>query len=190
MKTLSLKEAQALSRYSDVIKKTIGEKTKSAYDITVSDTVYSLAVLMAEHNIEQDENRYVLSKLISEYRKNEVIDIEMDFELHKIMDENKEWSTQFSILMEYQNNGMEYEKTGDVSHAIQSYELCVKNGESLSQMRINNYLHSIERLAILYRKTKQYDKEVDIIKLALKHNLHTNDRVRFENRLSKTKHEK
>jgi hypothetical protein len=116
-------------------------------------------------------------------------DSKMQFEPYKLFlaakNENKEWSRQHSILMEHQNNGMNCEKAEDISNAIQSYEQCVQNGESFSMMKINNYLYSIERLAILYRKTKQYDKEVAIIKFALKHELHANDRVKLQNRLSK-----
>lgn len=60
---------------------------------------------------------------------------------------------------ELNNSGIEQEKSGDIDAAISTYEKCLTL----------NYptVHPYERLMILFRKRKEYDKEVSIIEKAI-----------------------
>ncbi len=60
----------------------------------------------------------------------------------------------------------ELEKNNQLNQAssiyLQIFDFCQKE-----QIPLNRYLHDIERLLIIYRKTKQYDKENDFLKTVL-----------------------
>lgn len=87
----------------------------------------------------------------------------------RLRTERKERERAFSELMSYQSSGMSAEKSGDLLGAAGWYERSISFGESSPLMRINDYLHSCERLAIVYRKLKRFDDEVRVIRLALAH---------------------
>lgn len=87
----------------------------------------------------------------------------------RLRSERLSWEAAFAELMSIQNAGMSAEKSGDLLLAADAYERCIALGESSSSYRINNYLHSIERLAVVYRKLKRYDDEVRVIRLGLSH---------------------
>lgn len=77
----------------------------------------------------------------------------------------------------------------DVPSAVSAYEQCVAFGEASPLLRINNYLYSIERLSVLYRKMKRYDDEIRMIKLGLSHRFdkccYDSPFARLEKRLAK-----
>ncbi len=79
------------------------------------------------------------------------------------------WEKVFGELMSYQNSGMAAEKAGDLAGAASWYERSISFGESCTSLRINDYFHSVERLAVVYRKLKRYDDEVRVILLGLSH---------------------
>lgn len=106
---------------------------------------------------------------------------EMDTKLR----EHKKQEKDFSDLMELQSNGKTYEELFALDEAITEYEKCVDFGEKSPYLHISNYLHSIERLAILYRKKKLYEKERGLLDSALKNQMHKNQRVKLETRLTK-----
>lgn len=106
---------------------------------------------------------------------------EMDTKLR----EHKKQEKDFSDLMELQSNGKTYEELFALDEAITEYEKCVDFGEKSPHLHISNYLHSIERLAILYRKKKLYEKERTLLESALKNQMHKNQRAKLETRLTK-----
>ena len=57
------------------------------------------------------------------------------------------------------NIGIEQEKTGDIDGAIATYEKNISAGYPAT--------HSFDRLMILYRKRKEYDKEIVVIEKAI-----------------------
>ncbi len=87
----------------------------------------------------------------------------------QLQKENEAWKCEFSYLMTYQNLGMSEESKGNLTDAEDAYLECVEYGERSELMKIHNYVHSIERLAIIYRKQKRYTDEVNILKVALKY---------------------
>ena len=102
--------------------------------------------------------------------------------------EHKQWEAEWSEVSYYQNLGMDYERKKDLENAVQSYEKAITLGESSQKVKINAYLHSVERLAIVYRKLKRYDDEVRVILIGLRYqdvNPSDNYYVRLRNRLLK-----
>lgn len=57
------------------------------------------------------------------------------------------------------NEGIAYEKAGNIEAAIEAYRQNVSNSVVAS--------HPYERLMIIYRKRKEYDKEIEVIKKAI-----------------------
>lgn len=57
------------------------------------------------------------------------------------------------------NDGIEYEKAGNIDAAIAAYQQNVSSGAVAT--------HSYERLMIIYRKRQEYDKEIDVIEKAI-----------------------
>lgn len=57
------------------------------------------------------------------------------------------------------NEGIRYEKLGEIDKAINVYEQNIADGYPAT--------HSYERLMILYRKRKEYDKEISVAKRAI-----------------------
>ncbi|MBQ8066527.1 MAG: hypothetical protein IJ200_12845 [Prevotella sp.] len=107
--------------------------------------------------------------------------------LKKIQTENREWERQFKILMGFQNGGAELERKNRLEDAVAEYRKAVDYGKNSDLFQINNYYHSYERLAVLYRKLKMYAKEVGIIREALSEELQSKERNKMLNRLEKSK---
>lgn len=106
----------------------------------------------------------------------------------KKLQEHKQWNTEWSEVSYYQNLGKDYERKNDLENAVKSYEKAITLGEESPRIIINNYLHSVERLAIVYRKLKRYDDEVRVILIGLKYqdvNSSDNYYVRLRKRLAK-----
>lgn len=60
-------------------------------------------------------------------------------------------------------------KEGNMQEAIKAHEACLKFGhEHKDILRSEDFEKSAERIAVIYRKTKEYDKEVEFIKKILK----------------------
>ena len=75
----------------------------------------------------------------------------------------REWQEQFSTIMHHQGKGIELEKEKDIDGAISEYKQAIACGECATLISPNNYLHSMERLMVLYRKIKDYNSEIAII---------------------------
>lgn len=104
---------------------------------------------------------------------------------------NREWNVAFSVVSAMQNKGILSEKSGDVVSAVDFYERCVSYGEVSPLLRINDYMYSIERLAVLYRKLKLFSDEVRVVSLGLSHrndaNVYDAPFARLAKRLVKAK---
>ena len=107
-------------------------------------------------------------------------------ELEDVSSQNREWERQFSILMGHQGKGIELEKRRNIDGAISEYEQALEYGKKASLLSLNNYQHSAERLMILYRKRKEYEKEIALIKEILLFDLTDSDRREFEHRLNRS----
>lgn len=114
-------------------------------------------------------------------------DIKIEQDLKRLQAENKAWEREFASVMEFQSKGIECEKNKEIDNAIAAYERAIENGYNSKRLGINNYLYSIERVVILYRRTKQFEKEISIIQRVLNENLREKDREYMINRLEKSK---
>lgn len=83
--------------------------------------------------------------------------------LEELRARNKEWEEQFSTVMNHQGKGIALEKEKDIDGAISEYKQAIANGEKATLLSLNNYLYSMERLMVLYRKIKDYNSEISII---------------------------
>lgn len=78
----------------------------------------------------------------------------------------------------YRNNqGINFEKCGDIQNAINIYEENIADGFPA--------LHSFNRLMIIYRRLKDYDNEIRVIDYSIK--LFSNFNERYENDIIKWK---
>ena len=111
--------------------------------------------------------------------------MDIEKEIAKLRAQNFQWSKEFGICMTFQNKGIEFERLGMKEEAAFQYEKAVENGRKSKFLRINNYYFSIERLTILYRKLKRYDKEIQIIRFALTQSISESDKQKLLVRLDK-----
>ena len=109
--------------------------------------------------------------------------------LDEVLRKREEWEAAFSVVSSLQNEGILSEKSKDVCSAVGFYERCVSYGEASPLLRINDYMYSIERLALLYRKQKRFSDEIRIVSLGLSHrhdaNVYDSPFARLEKRLAK-----
>lgn len=80
---------------------------------------------------------------------------DLDGALKKIRAENKAWKSSFNEGINLRQHGQELEKQNDLENAIKVYLKAVNEGESDPRLHIYNYAYDIERVIILYSKTKQ-----------------------------------
>ena len=87
--------------------------------------------------------------------------------LEELRARNREWEEQFSTVMNHQSKGIAFEKEKDIDGAISEYKQAIACGEKATLLSLNNYLYSMERLMVLYRKQKDYNSEIAIIEKAI-----------------------
>jgi len=110
---------------------------------------------------------------------------ELQRENEELKRENEAWEKEFGELMTYQNRGMELEKEKDIEEAVKAYEEAVRLGSNSSRLHLNNYYHSIERLAVCYRKLKRYEEEVSLLQYAKELGVKGSNLAAVEDRLAK-----
>lgn len=108
-------------------------------------------------------------------------------ETAELQAESKAWEKEFSSLMGDRAKAHRLEKEGNLFEAISEYEQCVEEGISSPRFSIYNYAHDIGRLAILYRKTKQIDKEVAFLERMIVLHPEYSDIYKWKDRLEKAK---
>lgn len=117
-------------------------------------------------------------------KKVKYFSFDSDPDLAALHEKNVKWDEAFSKLMRYQNDGIGLEKSKDYDVAILSYEKAVKFGERSPLLHINDYLYSIERLAVLYRRFKNYADECAVLRLGLSHRSDPNVYDKYFERLA------
>ncbi len=95
--------------------------------------------------------------------------------------EYDEFNRKIYQTSELNNKGIFYEKNGEIKQAINTYEKNIELGGMAS--------HSYTRLMVLYRKNRDYDNEIRIIKRAIdvfsKDSRYNNDVEKWIERLKK-----
>lgn len=100
---------------------------------------------------------------------------------------NARWEIDHGKLMDYNVRARECEKKGEYSKAISLYETYIFEGENDCRFPVQTYLQAFERLAIIYRKLKEPEKEIEVLNRALKHRekLHPDQERWLADRLEK-----
>ncbi|MHA6279026.1 hypothetical protein ACXYMT_02505 [Salinimicrobium sp. CAU 1759] len=79
--------------------------------------------------------------------------------LQQLKNKNRQEGARLNEISENNISGIELEKVGEIDEAIQKYENNISNRVVAS--------HSYDRLMIIYRKRKQYQDEIRVIKAAI-----------------------
>lgn len=98
---------------------------------------------------------------------------------------NRQWTEQANRLYALQNQGIELERAGQPDAAAEAYEAAVAYGQEADRLNVNQYFYSLERLCVLYRKARRYDREIATIRTALAEYINDADRERLAARLVK-----
>ena len=112
----------------------------------------------------------------------------VDRKIAKVRQHNKSWQKKMDKLGELSEKGQQFEENGEIDKAIKAYRKAVEYGQSTKGLHFVNYARDIDRLAILYRKQKAYQEEVDILNVALSHDMHPNHSKKYQERLEKAQH--
>ena len=76
-------------------------------------------------------------------------------EVKKLQAENAAWEKDFNTILNYRTKASILEKEGKLQEAIEEYSKSISFGSDNERLNFNNYAHDIERLIILYNRTKQ-----------------------------------
>lgn len=87
-------------------------------------------------------------------------------ELKEIQNINKVASRKRSYIIKLRDNGRSLEKAGLLKEAISEYDKSVKYATA-NDIGINQFAFDVDRLVILYRKTKQKEKEIELLEFIL-----------------------
>jgi len=79
----------------------------------------------------------------------------MDYKLEELRNKNKLWEADFNYVISLRNTARNLEKENKLQEAIDNYLKSIRFGENCANLKINNYAFDIERVIILYGKTKQ-----------------------------------
>ncbi|WP_278960848.1 hypothetical protein [Bacteroides pyogenes] len=122
--------------------------------------------------------------LAKDGEKVRVLKSEID-RMEKELKNDASFGQSFQSSLDGRNKATALEKSGDLYAAISAYEECVQEGKSNSSLTIYNYAHDVDRLAILYRKTKQKDKEITLLTDMIKLNPKFNGIDKWKERLNR-----
>lgn len=99
--------------------------------------------------------------------------------------ENEAWNKEFSHVNELFAKGKSEESLGNLDEATKIYHEMIDFCLNSQRMRHNNYARGIDRLVVIYRKQKNYAKEIEVIKLALGCDIDGKSRYNYTERLEK-----
>ena len=114
-------------------------------------------------------------------------------ELKKLQSENKSWEKDFETIIRFRNIASKLEEKGKFNDAIEEYSKSVIFGETSQRLNLNNYAYDIERLIVLYGKTKQIDTLINFLEQIIAKHPNYRDTKKWAVRLSsltKNKNEK
>lgn len=107
------------------------------------------------------DNNTKSSDLINDYEK-------FKNDLEALQAHNEAWSKEFHDLGSLRDKARHYEKEQRFIEAIALYLYSIERGEQSKLLNIYNYAHDIERVIILYGKTKQKELLIQFIEEKLK----------------------
>jgi len=105
-------------------------------------------------------------------------------ELKKLQAENKSWEKEFENINIFRNTASDLEKNGKLLEAIEEYSKSISFGENSQRLNLNNYAFDIERLIILYGKTKQTNRLINFLEHIISKHSNYRDTKKWAVRLS------
>ncbi|MBA7478682.1 hypothetical protein ES707_14110 [subsurface metagenome] len=111
-------------------------------------------------------------------------------ETERLQNENATWQKEFDTIIKLREKAYSLEKAGRLNDAIQEYIKAVTFGEQNSRLNINNYAHDIERIIVLYGKTKQKENQIKFLNRVILNYPDYRDTEKWAVRLSKLTSEK
>lgn len=87
-------------------------------------------------------------------------DIDFEREYRELRRRNEEFSARLSPVVSRNNQGIEFEKSGNIEDAIKCYEQNIVEGQYPTRL-------PYERLMVLYRRLGSYDDEIRVIRSAM-----------------------
>lgn len=115
----------------------------------------------------------------------ELEDNEFETKLKELQHENKAWAKDFNHIIALREKAAQFEKNQEYSNAIKTYIESIEFGEKSVKLSFSNYGHDIERVIILYGKTKQTEKQIEFLKRMINTYLSIQDADKWKIRLSK-----
>lgn len=106
-------------------------------------------------------------------------------ETDKLREENAAWQKEFNHIIKLREEATAFEKLGKHTEAIKRFQDSITYGENSERLNISNYAHDIERVIILFGKTKQDDKQKMFLENAIKNYPDFPDVDKWKIRLSK-----
>lgn len=99
-------------------------------------------------------------------RKTNDVKLSNDFfgDLESLKQHNKEWGKEFNHIISLREKAIRLDKELKYNEAIEVYLESIDFGENSTKLNISNYVHDIERVIVLYGKSKQLEKQVDFLK--------------------------
>lgn len=88
-------------------------------------------------------------------------------ETDRLRKENDAWQKEFNHIIKLREKAIELDKNGKYFEAIEIFQESIDYGENSNRLNISNYAHDIERVMILYGKTKQIDKQINFIESSI-----------------------
>ncbi len=111
----------------------------------------------------------------------------LEEETKKLTEQNEIWQQNFDKLNSFRSKARDLEKKGNMPEAIECYEKAVNYGEECETLNYVNYGHDIQRLIILYSKTKSLNKLSDLLKHCIDVYSDRKEVEEWEKRLDKLK---
>ena len=84
-------------------------------------------------------------------------------EIEKLQAANAAWEKDFYTLLNFRTTASAFEKDGKLYEAIDEYIKSISFGVYSQRLNLSNYAHDIERLIVLYNKTKQKETLVSFL---------------------------
>ena len=110
---------------------------------------------------------------------------ELKKETDGLKQENDAWQKEFNYIIKLREKATKLDKTGKNREAINIYLKSIDYGENSNRLNILNYAYDIERVIILYGKTKQVEKQIAFLKKIINTYFDYHDIDKWKIRLSK-----
>lgn len=116
---------------------------------------------------------------------------QIEADTKRIQKENQEWDREFKKVISTRSKAKQYEQNDKLDLAIKTYLENITYCQSSGRMnKINTFAHDIERVIILYGKTKQTENLIDFLKINIEKYKNFDNAENWKKRLEKlTKHE-